>query len=226
MKSLGTILLFCLSMASVTAQNAVDAQGRRSGAWSAKYPGGQPRYEGTFDAGVPVGRFVYYHENGFRSAQMDYRDRTGLCMSEQFDDKGKLMAQGKYQSDRLRDSVWTIFAFDGTRLELATYSAGDLQGAYTMFYPDGRVMERGDYDKGQKTGVWTRFSDVGVKERIATFAEGMLQGPWTEFDSNGRISVVGSYQNDMREGKWNYLERGVLLRSEVYRRGILQDPSK
>ena len=226
MKSLGTILLFCLSMASVTAQNAVDAQGRRSGAWSAKYPGGQPRYEGTFDAGVPVGRFVYYHENGFRSAQMDYRDRTGLCMSEQFDDKGKLMAQGKYQSDRLRDSVWTIFAFDGTRLELATYSAGDLQGAYTMFYPDGRVMESGDYDKGQKTGVWTRFSDVGVKERITTFAEGMLQGPWTEFDSNGRISVVGSYQNDMREGKWNYLERGVLLRSEVYRRGILQDPSK
>ena len=226
MKSLGTILLFCLSMASVTAQNAVDAQGRRSGAWSAKYPGGQPRYEGTFDAGVPVGRFVYYHENGFRSAQMDYRDRTGLCMSEQFDNKGKLMAQGKYQSDRLRDSVWTIFAFDGTRLELATYSAGDLQGAYTMFYPDGRVMESGDYDKGQKTGVWTRFSDVGVKERITTFAEGMLQGPWTEFDSNGRISVVGSYQNDMREGKWNYLERGVLLRSEVYRRGILQDPSK
>lgn len=226
MKSLGTILLFCLSMASVTAQNAVDAQGRRSGAWSAKYPGGQSRYEGTFDAGVPVGRFVYYHENGFLSAQMDYRDRTGLCMSEQFDDKGKLMAQGKYQSDRLRDSVWTIFAFDGTRLELATYSAGDLQGAYTMFYPDGRVMERGDYDKGKKTGVWTRFSDVGVKERIATFAEGMLQGTWSEFDSNGRISVVGSYQNDMREGKWNYLERGVLLRSEVYRRGILQDPSK
>jgi antitoxin component YwqK of YwqJK toxin-antitoxin module len=147
-------------------------------------------------------------------------------MSEQFDEKGKLMARGKYQSDRLRDSVWTIFAFDGTRLELATYSAGDLQGAYTMFYPDGRVMERGDYDKGQKTGVWTRFSDVGAKQRIATFAKGILQGTWTEFDSNGRISVVGSYQNDMREGKWNYLERGVLLRSEVYRRGILQDPSK
>ena len=54
----------------------------------------------------------------------------------------------------------------------------------------------------------------------------MLQGTWTEFDSNGRTSVVGSYRNDLREGKWNYLERGVLLRSEVYRRGILQDPSK
>ena len=95
-----------------------------------------------------------------------------------------------------------------------------------MFYPDGQVMERGDYAKGLKTGVWTRFSDVGAKERIATYAEGMLQGTWTEFDSNGRTSVVGSYQKDLREGKWNYLERGVLLRSEVYRRGILQDTSK
>jgi antitoxin component YwqK of YwqJK toxin-antitoxin module len=95
-----------------------------------------------------------------------------------------------------------------------------------MFYPDGQVMERGDYVKGLKTGVWTRFSDVGAKERIATYADGILQGPWTEFDSNGRTSVVGSYRNDLREGKWNYLERGVLLRSEVYRRGILQDPSK
>lgn len=226
MKTLGTLLLFCLALASATAQNAVDAQGRRSGPWTARYPSGQPRYEGAFEAGVAVGRFTYYHENGFRSAQMDYRGLTGLCMSEQFDEKGKLMARGRYQSDRLRDSVWTIFAFDGTRLELATYEAGELQGAYTMFYPDGRVMERGDYAKGQKSGLWTRFSDVGVKDRVATYAEGVLQGTWTEFDSDGRTSVVGGYRNDLREGKWNYLERGVLLRSEVYRRGILQDPSK
>jgi len=91
-------LLLCALSSS--AQNALDAQGRRTGPWTAKYPNGQVRYEGQFDAGVPVGRFTYYHDNGFRSAQMDFRGTTGVCLSEQYDEKGKLMARGRFGSDR------------------------------------------------------------------------------------------------------------------------------
>lgn len=208
--------------ASLVAQNAVDAQGRRTGPWSAKYPNGQPRYEGQFASGVPVGRFTYYHTNGFRSAQMDYRGTSGVCMSEQYDEKGKLMARGRYTADRQRDSIWITYAFDGTKLEEAPYVAGKLHGNFTMFYPNGKVMERGSYADGQKNGVWTRFLEGGTKERTATYANGLLEGSWMEYDSDGRTSVVGAYRNDLRHGTWTYLERGSVVRTEVYRRGILQ----
>jgi len=205
-------------------QNAVDAQGRRTGPWSAKHPNGQPRYEGQFDAGVPVGRFVYYHDNGFRSAQMDYRGRSGVCATEQYDEKGKLMARGIYNVQRQRDSLWVTYAFDGTKLEHAPYRKGELHGAYTMFYPDGKVMERGEYVDGAKQGTWIRFSDTGSKERSSTWAAGRLHGAWTEFDADGRVAVTGSYVNDLRHGAWTYLERGSVVRTESYLRGILQKP--
>lgn len=215
-----------LVASSLFAQNALDAQGRRTGPWTAKYPNGQTRYEGQFDAGVPVGRFTYYHDNGFRSAQMDYRGRSGVCLSEQFDEKGKLMARGRYGADRERDSIWVTYAFDGTKLEDAPYKAGKLHGAYTMYYPNGKVMERGTYESGVKVGVWTRFRETGAKERVANYTAGLLQGTWTEYDEDNRISVVGSYLNDLRHGKWTYFERGAAVRTEMYRRGILEKPVK
>ena len=215
-----------LAAFSSVAQNALDAQGRRTGPWMAKYPYGQVRYEGQFDAGVPVGRFTYYHDNGFRSAQMDFRGTTGVCMSEQYDEKGKLMARGRFGSDRERDSIWTTFAFDGTKLEEASYTAGKLHGSYTMFYPNGTVMERGTYEHGTKVGTWTRFRETAAKERVVNYAAGLLQGTWTEYDEDGRVAVVGTYHNDLRHGKWTYFERGTAVRTEVYRRGILEKPSK
>ncbi len=213
-----------LGALSSSAQNALDAQGRRTGPWTAKYPNGQVRYEGQFDAGVPVGRFTYYHDNGFRSAQMDFRGTTGVCLSEQYDEKGKLMARGRFGSDRERDSIWITYAFDGTKLEEATYAAGKLHGSYTMFYPNGKLMERGTYDAGVKVGTWTRFRETGAKERLANFAAGLLQGTWTEYDEDGRVAVVGTYLNDLRHGKWTYFERGTAVRTEMYRRGILEKP--
>ena len=215
-----------LAAFSSVAQNALDAQGRRTGPWMAKYPYGQVRYEGQFDAGVPVGRFTYYHDNGFRSAQMDFRGTTGVCMSEQYDEKGKLMARGRFGSDRERDSIWTTYAFDGTKLEEASYTAGKLHGSYTMFYPNGKVMERGTYEHGAKVGTWTRFRETAAKERVVNYAAGLLQGTWTEYDEDGRVAVVGTYHNDLRHGKWTYFERGTAVRTEVYRRGILEKPSK
>lgn len=215
-----------LVASSLFAQNALDAQGRRTGPWTAKYPNGQTRYEGQFDAGVPVGRFTYYHDNGFRSAQMDYRGRSGVCLSEQFDEKGKLMARGRYGADRERDSIWVTYAFDGTKLEDAPYKAGKLHGAYTMYYPNGKVMERGTYESGVKVGVWTRFRETGAKERVANYTAGLLQGTWTEYDEDNRVSVVGTYLNDLRHGKWTYFERGAAVRTEMYRRGILEKPVK
>ena len=224
MKNFAMAFGFWLLAMGLTAQNALDAQGRRTGPWSAKHPNGQPRYEGQFDAGVPVGRFIYYHDNGFRSAQMDYRGRTGVCITEQYDEKGKLMARGKYSADRQRDSLWVTYAFDGTKLEHAPYVAGVLHGDYSMFYPNGKVMECGTYADGKKHGAWVRFSDNGTKERSATYAAGRLQGPWVEFDAEGRTAVSGSYVNDLRHGKWTYFERGSAVRTEVYRHGILQTP--
>jgi len=224
MKHIGMAFGFWLLTVGLVAQNAFDAQGRRTGSWSAKHPNGQPRYEGQFEAGVPVGRFTYYHENGFRSAQMDYRGRSGVCMSEQYDEKGKLMARGKYTASRQRDSIWVTFAFDGSMLEHAPYRTDTLHGAYTMFYPDGKVMERGTYVNGRKQGAWTRFSDAGTKERTSNFVDGRLQGSWAEFDADGRVAVSGSYVNDLRQGKWTYFDRGTVVRTEVYRRGVLQKP--
>jgi antitoxin component YwqK of YwqJK toxin-antitoxin module len=93
-----------------------------------------------------------------------------------------------------------------------------------MFYPNGKVMERGTYDKGVKVGTWTRFRETGAKERVANFAAGLLQGTWTEYDEDGRVAVVGTYLNDLRHGKWTYFERGTAVRTEMYRRGILEKP--
>lgn len=210
---------------AVSAQNALDAQGRRTGPWSAKYPNGQPRYAGQFSAGVPVGTFTYYHDNGFRSAEMAYRGTTGVCLSKQYDEKGKLMAVGRYGADRQKDSLWVTFAFDGTKLEEVTYVAGQRQGAYVMYYPNGKVMERGTYLDDAKTGTWVRYRETGAKERMSSYRAGRLEGKWTEFDEDGRTAVIGTYVNDLRHGTWTIMEGGAVVRTEVYRRGMLEKPT-
>ena len=61
---------------------------------------------------------------------------------------------------------------------------------------------------------------------MANFAAGLLQGTWTEYDEDNRVAVVGTYLNDLRHGKWTYFERGTVVRTEMYRRGILEKPGK
>ncbi|HEX7411871.1 MAG TPA: hypothetical protein VF298_06995, partial [Bacteroidales bacterium] len=51
---------------------------------------------------------------------------------------------------------------------------GKIEGGATFYYPDGKVMARGEYVHNFKNGTWTFFKDDGKMEREDIYNNGSL----------------------------------------------------
>ena len=76
------------------------------------------------------------------------------------------------------------------------------QGAFTEYYPNGRLRSKGTYSNDKEEGVWLRYHQNGMMRDSATYKQGQLAGlrlGWHEsgdisdsclFDDNGNGTAV------------------------------------
>jgi antitoxin component YwqK of YwqJK toxin-antitoxin module len=185
-----------------TAQmNQTDSKGRKQGAWEKNYPNKALRFKGQFKDDIPFGTFQYYHPNGQKRAVNVYRKNSGVCISQQFDEEGKLIAEGKYIGEK-KDSVWSFYNPKGVLISTETYQMDVKNGLSKTYFDNGKVAEEVAYVDGKREGVWIQRIDDGTVVAKAQFVADILNGEAKYFDTSGTPVTSGKYTNGLQHNTW------------------------
>jgi len=218
------ILAACLT---VSAQNQLDEQGRKSGRWKVDHPNGSTLYEADFFEGRPVGEMIRYYENGVIRARMMF-DSSGIrSYARMFFQSGNEAARGWYVHQQ-KDSVWTYFSpVDGSIRIREPYEDGKLHGTLRKYYNNGQVSEEVEWIGGQKQGPWKQYYPSGAPRLSAFYADDVLNGSYKVYFSNGTLEISGEMLNGRSHGTWSYFdEKGETLISLEFVHGIPADREK
>ena len=81
--------------------------------------------------------------------------------------------------------------------------AGELDGPYTLFYPDGQKMLFCHYNNGVMEGPCIRYYDNGQEMEICTYKNGKREGEVHTFEKDGTPRPVEMYHNavNVKESK-------------------------
>lgn len=87
-------------------------------------------------------------------------------------------------------------------------------GKWTYYYPSGKLMQTGEYDRfGMATGEWCFYSEAGVLLRLEHYYRGKNDGSYVEYDENRNVIARGLYSNNLPDSSWvyhygGYVEKG------------------
>ena len=96
-----------------------------------------------------------------------------------------------------------------------------VDGGYSLVSPEGNLLEKGQFDKGTKTGTWTTWYKNGKRKKTETWRGGFRNGPFSQYLPNGDLERKGNYKQELLDGKLHiYVLKDSVL-TEKYRDGVL-----
>ena len=78
--------------------------------------------------------------------------------------------------------------------------AGQKEGEWTWWHPNGNTAVRGSFQDGDETGVWEEWHPNGTKKSTRTWLDGRAEGLVQEWHDNGRLSREATYMQGRAEG--------------------------
>lgn len=83
------------------------------------------------------------------------------------------------------------------------YSGELLDGIYTKYFKSNGIAEKGNFEKGLKTGEWKIwYKNSGLLKLSNQWRNGELHGREMIYDSLGKLNQSGNYKNGLKEGFW------------------------
>lgn len=82
------------------------------------------------------------------------------------------------------------------------YGGKLLNGEYLAFI-NNKLIEKGDFSKGLKTGIWQTWYLSGRCHKTITWKEGVLSGKYINVAENGNIESIGVY----KKGKFHTTQK-------------------
>ncbi|MDX9931741.1 MAG: toxin-antitoxin system YwqK family antitoxin [Bacteroidales bacterium] len=222
-KSVFTSLLL-IAFLSVFAQNPsdtlnqLDDNGLKNGYWK-KYNGDTLKYEGRFEHGVPVGKFIYYYIGGKVKSESVYSDNGKTTHTVMFFPEGSKLSEGIFINQK-REGLWKTYdGYDAVIAEVE-YKNGQKWGLSKRYYQDGDILEIVNYINGWMDGVYVQYFPDSVLKMKGTYANTKRNGTWAFYHGNGLIYMTGKYVDGLRQGDWIINdESGKIIVREKYMNG-------
>ncbi|MEZ5071924.1 MAG: hypothetical protein R2751_13430 [Bacteroidales bacterium] len=209
------------------AQNRLDEQGRKTGAWVVEYPNGKTRYTATFREGRPVGEMLRYDEKGALQARMMFGEDGTRNYTHMYYRNKQTAAEGWYVGQE-KDSVWTYYSeFDGSVRFREPYIAGKRWGTVVHYFQSGLVSEELDYAEDVRHGTWRQYHTDGSLRLTGHYDRDRLDGPYAVYYPDSTLKVEGQYLGDKAHGQWRYYdEDGTELYTIEFREGNATDQKR
>jgi antitoxin component YwqK of YwqJK toxin-antitoxin module len=222
-KVVSVFLIVCSTVVAHT--QTTDASGRKQGYWKKKdEKTGRLIYEGEFRDDKPVGKFRYYYPNDSVHSIMYFKMGSTAAYAKLFHMNGKRMAEGKYLSKEVKDSVWTYYDEAGVLLSSEKYANGKKEGISYVYFPDGTVSEERNYKNGLMDGPFKQYFDAKKVRAQGSYLKGELDGRVCYYFPNGTEAAAGYYVNGQKNGPWIYrASGGNITDKELYTNGKLAD---
>jgi antitoxin component YwqK of YwqJK toxin-antitoxin module len=215
------ILIITLFTINVTGQNKLDAKGRKEGPWTETYPNSKVvKYKGEFKAGEPIGKFVFYYDNGAPSMVSEYKPNK-VVYTTAYHLNGVAMAQGKYLNQQ-KDSIWWYFNDVKEVVRREEYVNGKLHGTVTKYFTNmqgakPQILEEVNYVNGLAQGTWKRYYRDGKVQVEGNYKDGKEQGKETWYYPSGKVEIIGFYKEGKKNGWWRIYEtNGTTEREKKY----------
>ena len=88
------------------------------------------------------------------------------------------------------------------------------------FFPNGKVMMEGNYDRGNKEGEWKSYHESGELHIRGFYKNDWFDGLYQRFHENGAPASIGNLIENDQEGEWQYFdEAGNLTEKKVFSGG-------
>ena len=169
---------------------------QRIGEWKYFETSGKIELVGKYWKGIPDGEWTWYYDN--RAVHRRESFSRGKLDGEyvEWDTAGVVILQGNY-SDGLKVGVWKYQLYD--HLEEGEYLDGEKnglwkwyyfntdqpafegefnlgipRGKHKMWYPNGNVMEKGEYESGLREGDWVYYNEMGEQRLVVTYEAGEI----------------------------------------------------
>jgi len=93
-------------------------------------------------------------------------------------------------------------------------------GYFEYFYPNGKLLHKGNYADNKEVGQHTWYYENGNMEAIENYQNGKLEGEYKEYYDNGKIATETFFRNDLQEGLTRiYRQKGGLFAEGEYKDG-------
>lgn len=218
-----------------------DADGLRQGVWKEFYPSGSIKSEKSFRNDMLHGYYKEYDEKGNLVLTMLYEngsivksnieDSPDIEIVNRYDQSGKLIYSGpyrkgipvgihrEYNDGRVVDSK--IYNDVGLLLSQGIVDeAGNKNGNWKDYYPNGAVMAEGQYTDNRKTGLWKFFNQEGKVEQTGYFTADRPNGLWKWYYDNGALLREEEYFQGQRDGSFTeYSKKGEIIAQGQYSDG-------
>lgn len=228
--------------------NRRDNLGKKRGKWMEFYDNGMVAKEGYYMNDLRNGIFKYYNRKGDLTNLEKYKDGELVKDSEEsiildirntYYSDGSIKSSGGYVDGkkqgvhRIYDETGKIASGEVYHQGLKTATgmvdqSGDYQGSWELYYEDGSVKAKGDYENNLRTGDWIFYHKNGTVESEGKYVNGLPQGQWkwfyetgvlrrkdyyrrgredgesVETSEDGRVITQGEYENGLKQGYWFY----------------------
>ncbi len=187
------------------------AKGKENGYETGYYTNGKTEMEGWVIDGNYQGEWHYYDEKGRLTTKAWYLDNDLNGYKEDYLANGRVSLERKYRSGWLEKLKQ--FSSDGKVLAEDSFPKGS--GQYTLYYPDKKVKEQGNYVKGDFDGLYRTFFFDGSPESSMYFKRGLRDSTYTSFYYGGRKSTEGTYKQDNKQGIWKEFDEDGKLSTTI-----------
>jgi uncharacterized protein len=234
--------------------NRLDSKGLKQGEWKDFYPNGRIKTEKTYVDDLLHGYYKEYDNRGILVLTMLYEngaivkskveDEADIEIVNKYDQDGKLIYSGPYRN-KIPVGIHREYGKDGKVSNAFTYNdngllisegiideAGNHNGKWKDYFPDGKVLaegqvtdnrrsgqwkfynlqgkveQTGSYNNGRPDGLWKWYYDNGALLREEEYFQGQRDGIYTEYSENGEIVAQGQYSDGERNGDWIFKTGG------------------
>jgi antitoxin component YwqK of YwqJK toxin-antitoxin module len=146
-----------------------------------------------------------------------------------YDARQKIPKQIFYVSDTLSmelDGPYSAYYMNGKLKEKGQYQRDTATGYWEYFYENGEPKMKGELKNGSNWGTWTYYFESGSPSMEGPIFDGMRQGDWVHYYESGSVKRKGRYLDNKTVGIWNYFyespteKYGSLKAQAFYENGI------
>ncbi len=224
--------------------NRYDQKGLKQGEWKEFYPNGNIKSEKTFKDDLLHGYYKEYDQRGKLSLTMLYEngsivksnveDSPDIEIVNRYDSDGKLIYSGPYRN-KIPVGIHRDYNKEGKITNAYVYNdngillsegiideAGNRNGRWKDFYPDGKIQAEGQYNENRRSGAWKFYNISGKVEQTGSFNAGRPDGLWKWYYQNGQLLREEEYFQGRRDGAYSEYS----LTGEVITQGQYSDGEK
>ena len=221
--------------------NRKDNNGLKQGDWKEFYSNGNIKSEKTFRDDLLHGYYKEYdvkgnlvltmlYENG-AIVKSNVEDQPDIEIRNKYDQNGKLIYSGPFRNS-VPVGIHREYSADGKITDSKIYTdngvlvsegivneQGDRNGKWEDFFPDGKVMDEGQYTENRRSSLWKFYDSEGKTEQTGYFNNGRPDGNWKWYYENGALLREEDYFQGKRDGAYTEYSRS----GEIIAQGQFSD---